>query len=72
MGFSVPLADWLRHQLRELADAIFRNREGGLSEFFDMKKVFELWQRHLNGDDRYTQELWSLLVFELWFIAYES
>ncbi|MGO1788325.1 MAG: asparagine synthase (glutamine-hydrolyzing) [Sphingobacterium sp.] len=72
MGFSVPLSEWLRQQLRETAAGIFSNSNGGLSHFFQMQRVGELWHQHLRGDDRHTQELWSLLMFELWFQAYEA
>jgi len=70
MGFSVPLAEWLRGEVRPLADGIFHSTQGGLADLFNMTKVRDLWRSHLNGDDRYTQELWSMIVFELWWGAY--
>lgn len=71
MGFSVPLAHWLRHELRPVAAPIFENPEvGGLCDFFDMDRVGQLWKRHLGGDNRYTQELWALLTFALWWRKY--
>jgi asparagine synthase (glutamine-hydrolysing) len=70
MGFSVPLAEWLRGEVRPLADGIFHSSQGGLANLFNMTKVRDLWRLHLNGDNRYTQELWSMIVFELWWRAY--
>jgi len=70
MGFSVPLAQWLRHELFELSDAVFRDNEGGLAHCFDMTKVRELWQRHQQGNNQNTQELWSMVAFELWWRSY--
>lgn len=70
MGFSVPLAEWLRGEIRPLADGIFHSNQGGLADLFNMTKVRDLWRLHLNGDNRYTQELWSMIVFELWWRAY--
>jgi asparagine synthase (glutamine-hydrolysing) len=35
-----------------------------------MSKVQRLWQRHLAGDHQFTQELWSMLVFEQWWQHY--
>lgn len=70
MGFSVPLADWLRHELRPLAAEIFEQPSSGLSVFFEPARLRSLWQTHMSGDSRFTQELWSLLVFELWWRAY--
>jgi len=70
MAFSVPLAQWLRHELFELSDAVFRDNEGGLAHCFDMTKVRELWQRHQQGNNQNTQELWSMVAFELWWRSY--
>jgi asparagine synthase (glutamine-hydrolysing) len=72
MGFSVPLAHWLRHELRPIADSLLTDQRGELSHCFDMVKVGRLWQRHLGGCDHFTQELWSMLVFALWWQRYES
>lgn len=70
MGFSVPLAQWLGNELRPTAEAAFNSNSGGLAECFDMNSVRQLWQRHLGGDYQFTQELWSMLAFELWWQAY--
>jgi asparagine synthase (glutamine-hydrolysing) len=71
MGFSVPLAQWLRSELFELADAVFHSDDGGLAQCFDMHKVRKLWQIHQQGQNQNTQELWSMLAFELWWGAYQ-
>ncbi len=70
MGFSVPLAEWLRHELYEKAESVFTDNNGGLSQCFDMNAVRNLWRRHQDGNNQYTQELWSMLAFELWWSAY--
>lgn len=71
MGFSVPLADWLRQELKPLAVSVFENpADSGLSSLFDPQALLQLWQAHLTGDSRFTQELWSLLAFALWWRAY--
>ncbi|MBQ0745372.1 MAG: asparagine synthase (glutamine-hydrolyzing) [Marinobacter sp.] len=70
MGFSVPLAQWLRNELFELAEGIFNSNEGGLAQCFDMRKVRRLWQNHQRGEDKNTQELWSMVAFELWWRNY--
>ena len=72
MGFSVPLASWLRNELRPIADSLLTDQSGGLSHYFDMVQVGKLWQSHLRGDDRCTQEIWSMLTFALWWQRYPS
>jgi asparagine synthase (glutamine-hydrolysing) len=66
----VPLAEWLRNEIRTLANSAFYNEEAGLAHFFDMEVVRAVWQRHLQGENHHSQELWSMLNFELWWQAY--
>jgi len=70
MGFSVPLSHWLSNELRPIADNLFYQPDSGLAQCFDMRKVQGLWQRHLAGEHQFTQELWSMLVFEQWWQHY--
>lgn len=72
MGFSVPLAEWLRNEIFEVADCIFNSDTGGLADCFDMHRVRELWQSHQQGYSYYTQELWSMVAFELWWRAHQQ
>src|SRR5690554_4342144 len=55
MGFSVPLAHWLRTELRPLVHIVLAGSESNLAQFFNMPKFNELWQAHLRGDDHVTQ-----------------
>lgn len=70
MGFSVPLAEWLCRELKPIGDALLLAKETGLAHFLDSKQIVLLWQQHQSGDYRYTQELWSMLVFEAWWQHY--
>lgn len=70
MGFSVPLASWLNKELKPIADDLFAAKDSGLANFFKLSLVTQLWQQHQAGDFRYTQELWSLLVFAAWWQHY--
>ena len=70
MGFSVPMAHWLRHEIRPLANQLLTDPDGGLARCFDMGQVGKLWQSHLDGNNRHTQELWSMVAFALWWQSY--
>jgi len=72
MGFSVPLARWLREEIRDIAEPLLTSETSGLALCFDMDKVRSLWGRHLAGDDQFTQELWSMVVFALWYQSYQG
>ncbi|WP_144821948.1 asparagine synthase (glutamine-hydrolyzing) [Marinobacter piscensis] len=71
MGFSVPLAHWLRNELKPVVEQTVLSEDSGLANFFEPAKVRKLWEKHLAGDDQFTQELWSLLAFELWWQQYQ-
>jgi asparagine synthase (glutamine-hydrolysing) len=64
MGFSVPLARWLRGPL---SGRLQRSVLGGAlaeTELFDQKTLRRLVEAHLSGRRDYSAPLWSLLMFE--------
>jgi asparagine synthase (glutamine-hydrolysing) len=70
MGFSVPLADWLRQELFESMNNMMTSGSSGVWHFFDQPAVAKIWQKHLAGSNQSTQELWSMLVFNMWWQKY--
>lgn len=70
MGFSVPLAQWLRVEISNIAETHLFAANSGLSNFFNINEIKKLWLQHQTGERDYSQELWSLLVFELWWQNY--
>lgn len=66
-GFGIPLAMWLKNDLRGfMTDLLSRekiNREG----FFNYQYIEKLIGEHLSGKADHRKKLWSLLVFEMWF-----
>ncbi len=70
MGFSVPLASWLRNEIASVAERYLLAENNGLSNFFSVSEIRGLWMEHQSGKRDYSQELWSLLVFEIWWQQY--
>lgn len=69
-GFSPPLREWFKHELREpLQDALSAAtlRRRGL---FDPDGVATMLRRHLAGEVNYTKPLWALFMLELWMQRY--
>jgi asparagine synthase (glutamine-hydrolysing) len=65
-GFCVPLAAWLRGDLKTLAhDAIFGDATD-LREWFDMAYVAGFWDRHQSGREDNATPLWGLVMLGLW------
>lgn len=66
MGFGVPVASWLRHELRELSRDVLTDataRERGL---FQPEGVVRLLDEHQAGAD-HNRKIWTLLCLELWY-----
>ena len=65
-GFGVPINPWLRGSLselsRELLDPARIRREGVL----DPEAVSQIARAHAAGADRLGDQLWLLLLFQLW------
>jgi asparagine synthase (glutamine-hydrolysing) len=64
-GFSVPLATWLRTDLRE--DILDTLRGGNRHGFFDQRAINRLCDAFFRGDDSRNYQVWSLYAFDLWY-----
>jgi len=67
MGFSVPMADWLRGELKTLAGNYLISGNSGLKNFFKSGSIIRLWDLHQRGIRDYSTILWSLVMFEMWY-----
>jgi asparagine synthase (glutamine-hydrolysing) len=65
-GFAVPIAQWLRAELRpwaaELLDAYRLRQEG----YLDASLIQRRWRQHLNGRTSWAPDLWNALTFQAW------
>jgi asparagine synthase (glutamine-hydrolysing) len=66
MGFGVPIGQWLRGPLRDLAhDALLSSNALGRL-FFREREVRRLIDEHLGRRADHSFQLWTLLMVELW------
>lgn len=67
MGFSVPVAEWFKNELKEYLlhyiDETRLKREG----IFDPKPLIAYRDRYLSGAHTTFRQLWTLLMFEMWY-----
>ena len=72
MGFSVPLAHWLRHELKVTVEAKLFQAESGLSNYFKVAEIKNIWLEHQQETRDHSATLWSLLMFEFWWQKYAA
>ncbi|MEO6723924.1 MAG: asparagine synthase-related protein, partial [Blastocatellia bacterium] len=64
-GFVVPLAEWLRGDLRELAESALFDSVAN-DGWLEQQAVAKLWQQHQSGWRDYSRPLWAILMFRMW------
>jgi asparagine synthase (glutamine-hydrolysing) len=64
MGFSVPLANWLRGPLRIQARSALLGQHMVDSGLFEMGFLCEMLDQHQSGLRDYSTPIWTLLMFE--------
>jgi asparagine synthase (glutamine-hydrolysing) len=65
-GFEVPVAQWLRGDLRGLLEDVLLGPELRERGYFQEPQVRRLVRDHVDGRRDNSRGLWHLLVFELW------
>jgi asparagine synthase (glutamine-hydrolysing) len=69
-GFELPLATWLRGDLREMArDLLFSTQAAGRG-YVRPEAVKRIWDAHQSGYRNQSSQLWALMVLELWHRQY--
>ena len=66
-GFSIPLAQWLLPDLRELSDYYLSEAMLKKSGLLDYSSVMLIWEQLKSGREEYQQPIWLVLIFQLWF-----
>jgi len=70
MGFSVPLAQWFRVEIKEIAQRYLIDEVSGLVTIFDLQQVNKVWSEHQHEQRDHSALLWSMLMFEMWWQRY--
>lgn len=66
MGFSVPVADWLRGPLKEWAGDLLAEQRIRDAGFFEPRAIGRAWEEHSTGSRNWEEPLWAALMFEAW------
>lgn len=65
-GFGVPIGDWLRRDLRSMAEDTILSDRALARGYFRREALSALVYEHTRGRADHAQRLWALLVLELW------
>lgn len=66
-GFAIPLAKWLRNDLKNILKKVLLSDVTAKRGLFQMSTVHKLVNEHLDGKRDWSNRLWTLLMFEMWF-----
>lgn len=66
MGFDIPLATWLRNELRPWVEDLLDDRRLGEEALFDAIPIRLRWEEHLRRDVDWSGYLWPVLMFQAW------
>jgi asparagine synthase (glutamine-hydrolysing) len=67
MGFGMPVAEWFRGELREMASDVLLGERAAQRGYFSREGVEVMLGEHLDLTRDHGYRLWSLLFLELWF-----
>ncbi len=65
-GFSVPIARWMREDLKPLLEQVLEPKRLRQQSLFNPTYVRCLLEEHWSGKADHRKALWALLCFELW------
>ena len=65
-GFSVPIGQWLKHELREWCQDLLQSPSEYTQQFISQQRIDKLWTEHKSGKKNHEKILWHVLMFEGW------
>jgi asparagine synthase (glutamine-hydrolysing) len=66
-GFSVPIASWMRNELRPLVEETLQEDKLRRQGLFNVPFVRRLMTEHASGKADHRKTLWTLFSFQLWY-----
>jgi asparagine synthase (glutamine-hydrolysing) len=66
MGFSVPVAKWLRGELKEWAEDLLASIDTHNDGMLQKELVQKTWSEHASGKRDHSHRLWTVLMYLSW------
>lgn len=67
MGFGVPIANWLRGELKDFLRDNLLSQKFASRGILKQNEVEKMINEHLSGEKDNYNQLWTILMLELWF-----
>jgi asparagine synthase (glutamine-hydrolysing) len=65
-GFSIPIKNWLKKELKPLMDDLLDAHTIRSQGLFNSTYVERLKREHLSGIANHSHVIWSMMVFQAW------
>ena len=65
-GFSIPIKNWLKTDLKDLMMEYLSEKRIREAGFFNFEFVEKMKNEHLNNKQNHAHRLWALILFNLW------
>jgi len=69
-GFTPPLSDWLRKDLKSFVITTLDSQQLKKHGFINSTKFLKALDKFFAGDNRYYDLVWNTLVFQLWYMKW--
>jgi asparagine synthase (glutamine-hydrolysing) len=67
MGFAIPLAEWLKHDLKPLVNEYLDDSLLAMQGIFNVSAVNKIKEEFYKGRVERSEKLWFLLCFQMWY-----
>ncbi|MCU0643736.1 MAG: asparagine synthase (glutamine-hydrolyzing) [bacterium] len=71
-GFSIPIKNWLKKELKPLMMDTLAPEKIKREGFFNSEYIDKLVNEHLKGAENHSHRLWALIIFGRWYDLYMS
>jgi asparagine synthase (glutamine-hydrolysing) len=65
-GFSIPIHEWLRNDLKDLVFDQINEQQLSKHQFINIKKAIKIRDEFIKGENKHNLSLWLLLTFQMW------
>jgi asparagine synthase (glutamine-hydrolysing) len=65
-GFSIPAAQWLRRELKPIAEQAVFKTTGLAADTLNRKELLRIWNEHQSSQRDHSVFLWEIMMLDLW------